>query len=146
MRWISGLILVLLAASLSACGPSISTKRVGFSVAREANDRSPVPVELVVVYDVEVLPVLLELSAREWFAARGQMLLDHPRAVRTQLWELVPGQEVPLQQLPVPRKGAIAAFVYADYLMPGPHRIRIDPYARALIHLTEESMVLAPAR
>lgn len=131
---------------LSACGRAIETRMVGFEVAPEANDRSPVPVELVVVYDAEVLPLLLELTARQWFAARGQLLLDHPTGLRSQMWELVPGQELPMQRLPVARKGAHAAFVYADYLGPGAHRIRIDPYERVLVRLGADDLELEETR
>jgi type VI secretion system protein len=128
----------------AACGPSISTRAVAFSVDPEVNQRSPVPVELVVVYDNEVLPILLELTARQWFLSRQQLLLDHPRAIRSQLWELVPGQQLPMQRLPVPRDGAVAAFVYADYLTAGPHRVRVDPYARILLRLTPDELIVEP--
>ena len=100
LRLAAGLIASL---ALTSCGPSIETRSLGFVVAPDANDQSPIPVELVVVYDEEVLPLLLELTARQWFEGRQQLLLDHPRGIRSYLWELVPGQELPTMRLPVPR-------------------------------------------
>lgn len=137
-----GCVALLFAALLGGCGPSIETKTLGFEVAPDANDRTPVPVELVVVYDEEVLPLLLELTARQWFEGREQLLLDHPRGVRSYLWELVPGQELPTMRLPMPRDGALAAVVYADYLSPGAHRVRIDPYRQVMLRLTAEELVV----
>lgn len=132
--------------ALTACGPSIATKSVAVVVEPGANNSSPVPVELVVVYDPEILPLLLEMTARQWFDGRAQLLLDHPTSLRTHLWEFVPGQELPMQRLPVPRDGAVAAFIYADYFTPGPHRVRIDPYSRVLLRLTADELVVAPVK
>lgn len=129
---------------LTSCGPSISTRALSFQVDPEANEQSPVPVELVVIYDPEVMPALLEMTARQWFEARRQLLLDHPRGIRSHLWELVPGQELPLQRLPLPRDGAVAALVYADYRSPGPHRVRVDTFRRVRLRLTPDELVLEP--
>ncbi len=145
MRRIS-ILLLLGSLVVTACGPSIATRALGVTVDPGANNASPVPVELVVVYDPEILPLLLEMTARQWFDGRDQLLLDHPRGVRTQLWEFVPGQEMPMRRLPLPRDGAVAAFIYADYFTPGPHRVRIDPYSRILIRLTPDEVVVEPVR
>ncbi|MEX2570225.1 MAG: hypothetical protein WD737_02900 [Gemmatimonadota bacterium] len=136
---VAGLTLLL---AVGACGPAIETRALGFSVDADANDRSPVPIELVVAYDPEVVPLLLELTARQWFERRSQLLLDHPTALRSELWELVPGQELPIERLPLPRDDAHAAVIYADYLTPGAHRIRIDPYRRVLVRVTREELVV----
>lgn len=131
---------ILLILLLVGCGRSIATRSLGFTVAPDANDHAPVPVELVVVYDGALVPQLLELSAREWFQGRQQLLRDHPRGLRAHLWELVPGQDLPMQELPLDRSGAAAAFVYADYRTPGAHRIRVDSYARVRLRLTAEEV------
>lgn len=133
---------ILLILMLVGCGSSISTRSLGFTVAPDANDHAPVPVELVVVYDGTLVPQLLELSAREWFDGRQQLLRDHPRGVRTYLWELVPGQNFPMQALPLDRSGAAAAFVYADYRSPGAHRIRIDSYSKVRLQLTADEVLV----
>ena len=140
----SSLCTLIVAVLLTGCGPTIETRALGFRVDPEANDRSPVPVELVVAYDPEIVPTLLEMTARQWFERKNQLLLDHPAGLRTHLWELVPGQVIPMEGLPVPRKGAVAAFVYADYRAPGPHRVRVDPFRRPLLRLTPVELVLEP--
>lgn len=137
---------VLLGLMLTGCGPSIATRSLGVVVEPGANNQSPVPVELVVVRDPEIVPLLLEMTARQWFDGRDQLLLDHPSGLRSHLWEFVPGQELPMQPLPVPSNGAVAAFVYADYFTPGPHRVRVDPYSRLLLRLTADELVVVPVR
>ncbi len=136
---VTGLLLLVL---LTGCGRSIATRALGFTVTPDANDHTPVPVELVVAYDPELVPALLELTARQWFESRQQLLRDYPRGLRAHLWELVPGQNLPSEALPLERRGAAAAFVYADFRAPGAHRIRVDPYDRVVLRLTRDSVQL----
>lgn len=112
--------------------------------APEANNTSPVPVELVVAYDDELVKVLGAMTARDWFRQRAQLRQDNPRGLRTLAWEFVPGQSVPLQPLPVRRKKARGAFVFADFYAPGDHRVRVDPFKRILLTLREDGFSVDP--
>ena len=42
------------------------------------NQDSPVPVELVIVYDKDLVEKLAGVKARDWFAGREQFRKDHP--------------------------------------------------------------------
>lgn len=136
---------VVLAATLSAgCRGSLKTRTVSVRADSAANADTPVPVDLVVIYDKTFVDEAGKLTAREWFTRKGQIARDRPYGVRSVSWELVPGQRVPLHRFPFKRRGARAAFVFADYLAPGDHRVRIDPFRNAEVVLGAEEVTLTP--
>jgi len=132
------LLLVLAACGgnrLSLFGGDVTAQVV---VDSGINQDSPVPVELVVVYDKGLLDQLLTLTARDWFTKKDQIRRDYPgdEAFVSIFWELVPGQVMPAQELSF-GVGARAGIVYADYFAPGDHRARIDPHRDVVIRLRE---------
>jgi len=141
----AALALVLFAAT--GCRGSLKTRTVSIRADSLANSDTPIPVDLVVIYDKALVAQAAELTARQWFTRKSQIARDHPRGFRSVSWELVPGQRVPVHRFPFKRKGVRAAFVYADYLAPGDHRVRIDPLRTAEVVLgAEEVTVAAPTR
>lgn len=110
-------------------GPSFGPK-VTFRVdaASAANLNSPVAVDLVLVYDKKLVEELLAMPAADWFEKRNQFERDSMGKKRLEFrsWEWAPGQELETE-VRYSRKGN-AAFLFARYLTPGDHRIRIDPY------------------
>jgi type VI secretion system protein len=140
-------IVVLITAGLvlAACATKVSTERVDVRVDAAANDNSPVPVELVLVKEEEMLEALLALSAREWFEQRAQLRADFPKAFQSAYWEFVPGQRMEISRLPFGRKGH-ALIVYANYSAPGEHRLRIDTRERVTLLLGEAGFSVEPAR
>lgn len=111
--------------ALSACASRVSTRGFVFDATPDVNDRSPIAVEVVLVRDPALLETLSSLSARAWFAEYGQLERDHPGAFLRERWELVPGQRLEVD-LPFPTRRGVAVFVYANYLTPGAHRMRVD--------------------
>lgn len=122
-------LLLALAFVMGGCGPRVSTRSFTLLANAEANDRSPVPVELVLVRDPALVEVLGALGARAWFEGRVQLTRDHPDAFETREWELVPGQQIRIDFPFGSRKGA-ALFVFANYLSAGAHRVRVDGLER----------------
>ena len=95
-------------------------------IASDANEDSPVAVDLVFVYDKKLLETLLKTPATEWFAKRSQFLKDHGNALAVENWEWVPGQEV--ERISVSyRPGARRVVLFADYVTEGEHRATADP-------------------
>lgn len=131
----------------SGCRGTLRTRVVSVRADSAANADTPVPVDLVVIYDKAFVDEAAALTARDWFTRKAQIARDRPYSVRSVSWELVPGQRVPLHRFPFKRRGARAAFVFADYLAPGDHRVRIDPLRRADVILgAEDVTVAAPAK
>lgn len=96
------------------------------SIASDANENSPLAVELIVVYENKLIEKLLEKTARDWFVGREQFLRDYHEGVQVLKREWVPGQVVAPIELDY-GVGAKKVIVFADYLTPGEHRAVIDP-------------------
>ena len=114
----------------------------------EINQNSPVAVEMVVVYDKDLLEALLAKTARDWFRDREQIRKDHPgeKDFISMRWEVVPGQSLPAQGLPAEEmsfgSGARGGVVFADYFSEGAHRARFDPHLDLKIHLQDTDFSL----
>lgn len=96
------------------------------SIAPDANEDSPLAVELIVVYEDKLIDKLMEKTARDWFVGREQFLRDYDDGVDSWKWEWIPGQEVRPIEVTY-GIGAKRVVLFADYLTPGEHRATIDP-------------------
>lgn len=112
-------------------------------VAPEANQNSPVPVELLVISSEQALEDALKLSARDWFAKREEWKRDHPKGWVAWSWEWVPGQDVAPQKLSF-GTGARGGLLFADYLSEGSHRLRFDPHQGLKLVLGEKEFTVEP--
>jgi type VI secretion system protein len=103
--------------------------KVAVSVPPGINQNSPVPVEVILVYDSALLGQLNALTAEQWFAQREQFMKTRPpgQGYQSTLWVWVPGQAVREQAIsyhPLVHGG----IVFAGYFSPGDHRIDILPF------------------
>lgn len=135
-------LLVAILVLAPGCGPRVSTRAFTLQARPEANDRSPVPVEVVLVKDEALVAALAALSARAWFDSRLQLARDHPDAFETRQWELVPGQRLEVE-FPFGSRRGSALFVFANYLSAGAHRVRVDRLERFTIILEGDGFVIA---
>lgn len=108
-----------------------------------ANLNSPVAVEVLVVYDKQVLDRVMALSARDWFINRDQFRRDHPEGFTSQEWEWAPGQVVPPLELAF-GVGARAGVVFADYATAGTHRALLDPHQNVRIRFQDQGFTVEP--
>jgi type VI secretion system protein len=114
------------------------------TVSPEANEDSPVAVDVVVVYDRKLVDELLKMPASQWFAGKAQFLADHDRKIAVQGWEWVPGQKVEPITLEY-RPGAQQVIVFADYHTDGAHRAVVPPQQPFHLLLAERDLVLEKA-
>jgi type VI secretion system protein len=112
-------------------------------VAQKANQNSPVPVELLVISNEQVLGDVLKLTAHDWFTQREDWKRDHPNGYVSWTWEWVPGQTVPARKLPF-GTGARAGILFADYLSAGSHRLRFEPHQGLRLRLEEKEFTVEP--
>jgi type VI secretion system protein len=130
---------VLCLVGLAGCsmlfpsGEKVKWDELTLAASDEANNDSPVAVDVVFVADKTLLDRVAELPASKWFAARGDLVGTFPNSIRYQSWELVPGQRlvVPGDQLRGPRVAGV--FVFADYPGPGAHRVRVQRFDGRLV-------------
>jgi hypothetical protein len=142
--------LVLLALLATGCSPVQLVKKmfsgelvVEVLVDPKLNQGSALAVDLVVIKDKKLAPVVLEMSARDWFRQREQFARDHPSGFMTWSWEVVPGEAVEPRAVEVGR-GVETAVVFADYLAPGPHREQVDPRRHLVLYLGERGFGVRP--
>ncbi len=121
----------LLAALLGGCGglslfPGIKATTLELQATTDANRNSPVAVDVVVAYDEQTLARIASLPAAEWFQGREQLKRDAAGQIRTVELEMVPGSRREVDLKALGRYRAVGGVLFAGYLTPGAHRLRID--------------------
>lgn len=138
-RWAAALFAVMCFTGLAGCsilfpaGDKVKWDELTLAASDEANNDSPVAVDVVFVTDKAMLDRVAELPASKWFSVRGDLVATFPDAIRYQSWELVPGQRlvVPGDKLRGPRVAGV--FVFADYPGPGANRVRVERFNGRLV-------------
>lgn len=147
----SCVLLLVLLASLAACGLGVRTRaltggklHVEVRAADTANQNHPVAMDVLLVYDRHLLRDLLKLSASEWFEKRDQFQRDDPegKAFQVWSWEWVPGQHSTVA-LPLQAK-AKGGVMFAQYGTRGEHRARLDPHSSVVVELLEKAFRVRP--
>jgi len=141
------LIIFLITLSLlTACSGGndlvVKIQRLAFEVDKKANLDHPIAMDLLIIYDDELLKQVVTLSAQEWFAKRSQFKRDYPATLSTWEWEVVPGQTLPFFQLPANSEQAKGVILFAHYKTAGTHRLRLDPLPWAVIKLQEQEVTV----
>lgn len=113
-------------------------KELDFTVRLDelVNNNSPIAVDVLFIHDKKKLAELLRIPAKEWFRQKSQIKKDAQGDPGFTLWEWewVPGQNVPVQHLPL-QPQARAGLIFANYQTPGEHRARIAPHEDILLDL-----------
>ena len=133
---------------LVACGgapkpkPEVFLKVVNIKVDTNANQNSAVAMDLVIIYNKDLIGHILALSASKYFKQKEQLMRDYPGELHAQEWEIIPGQLVPrtlIHMKPLP----MGAIFFANYGTPGDHRIRLGKEKSVLITLARDNFSLA---
>jgi hypothetical protein len=127
-------------SSRSIIGGGIDVK---VEIADNANQNSPIAVDLVVVYEEKLMEQLMGMTAGDWFAKRNQIRRDYLDGAGYDSWgwEWTPGQKVPVQRLPL-KAAAIGGVIFAKFITPGAHRSRINPFDDVTIFLREDDFAV----
>jgi type VI secretion system protein len=139
MKYIKKLIVLGFSCLLAACGSTngmfkgilpegthLSWSSVTLSAEEDVNLNSPVAVDVVMLHDEETLGLVQNLPASKWFATRDDLLKTFPKGFTFQSVEVVPGQTLQMKQDIFQQKRQTATIVFANYLTPGEHRVRVD--------------------
>ena len=119
----------------TATGRGAEELRLQVTVAQNANQNTPVAVDLVMVADKDLLKQISGMTAVQWFGKRSQIQRDYTKKVEFKSWEWVPGTQAPVS---VPLlNGLKGAVLFADYSTPGDHRAILDPRRSSAISLLE---------
>jgi len=131
-----GFLLMLVLLALTACstvkdyvvpsGVKLDWESVTLSIAAGANRDYPIAIDVVLVSDEALAQRLLGMSARDWFNARNGLRKTYPDVLSVDSLELAPGESLILPGKRWSGRRVAAAIVFADYLVPGPHLVRIE--------------------
>lgn len=132
----------LVLGSVSACGALGVINKVGdfFTVkgnrldwkgmtvvaADGANLNTPVALDVVLLRDDATLGMVSALSASKWFASRADLSKTFPEGLNFQSMEIAPGQTLKLPASTFGASRLVGVLIFADYLTPGEHRVRVD--------------------
>lgn len=100
----------------------------------DANENTAVAVDVVYTISPELTQKLSNMTAKEYFKMRDQLIRDYVNLVLIHSWELPPGHQVKEEAIDLhPRTRG--AFIFADYEVPGTHRARLPVFENLYVHL-----------
>lgn len=124
---------LLLIASLAGCATPSSTNLFGSALDwfigpqkqtlkqiyilsdKEANNSSPIAIDIVIIRERKAFEILSNLRAGEWFNAKSDLLRQYQLRLVVYSWEIVPGQKIePSEPLNIQGE-TIGALIFADY-------------------------------
>jgi type VI secretion system protein len=94
--------------------------------AEGANLNTPVALDVVLLRDDASLGMVSALSASKWFSSRADLAKTFPEGLSYRSMEVVPGQTLKLPASAFGGSRLVGVMVFADYLTPGEHRMRVD--------------------
>ncbi len=148
-HWTRVAALVVACGWIAGCGwmvrpfsPAIKAEAVEVSAAENANNNSPVGLDIVLIFDKKLLEKLAAVKANDWFRNRTQFELDAPDQMNVIDLEVVPGQSTTVALDSDLRLKSEGGLIFVDYPSPGDHRIRMDKLDSIRIKLLKESFQL----
>ena len=101
-------------------------RNVVISASQDANQNSPVALDIVFVKDAALSEALLSSPASKWFSTRRDLRRSFPDALTTISLEVVPGQSIMLDATHLQGHVAYTALAFANYPGAGDHRERLS--------------------
>lgn len=114
-------------------GTRLAWTDVVIAASDGANLNSAVAVDVVLVMEESALEKLAALPASKWFQTRAEMLRTFPGTYSYKSWEVSPGQILRLKGGDFGSPSVVGVFVFADYLTPGEHRMRVEQLQDGII-------------
>ncbi len=146
-RLISRLLSVLLGVNLALAGCAFRGERIELDsltldVAERANDDTPIAVDFVAVHDPDLLKLLSEIPAGQWFTQREQYGRDYRQLFSVWSLELVPGQFREVRNFPFAGDSSVGLLVFSGYSTPGTHRLRLRKSGHVWLRFDSRGMRL----
>ncbi|MEB3702569.1 hypothetical protein Bealeia1_01677 [Candidatus Bealeia paramacronuclearis] len=121
--------------------PTLNVSSASIFSEPDANKNSAIAVDVVLVYNQDLLGAIAKLPAQKYFEASNQLRLDNPSLLDVWRWELVPGQVVKDFELESDKGKAFGGLIFANYLTPGDHRVKIPPSGEIKILLKKDDLI-----
>jgi|JI10StandDraft_1071094.scaffolds.fasta_scaffold85454_2 type VI secretion system protein len=120
-------------AFVTFTGTPLDWSQVVISAVPGANQNSPIAVDIVLVREEAMLEKIAPLPAAKWFQTRADMLKTFPGSFTYKSWEVSPGQTLRVRGDVFGSPTVVGVFVFADYMTPGEHRIRVEQLQNRII-------------
>lgn len=143
----------LLAFMLAGCEGSMglfegapednSARHFVITASDDANNHTPVAIDIAFTSSVEAAQRMSTLSAREYFAARRQLMRDYPHQLMVASWEIIPGHTIQ-ETVQSDHENIVAAYLFVDYNVPGVHRAALPAVEGLAVHLGRSDFTLTP--
>ncbi|MBY0263824.1 MAG: hypothetical protein K2P90_00100 [Holosporales bacterium] len=133
-------VLFLEGCSLIPGPPGLQLKNISLLSKEKANKNSALTVDLVVLYDKELLKKLQGMTSVQYFSSIDQLRRDNMSMTDIWRWELVPGQFLVKYQPIYENKKVWGALFFADYHTPGDHRVGIGTSHNLCVTFGEEDI------
>lgn len=111
------------------------------SIAPNANNDSPVELDVVLIKDKALWKTAPSMTAKDWFAQKQDLERRYRNKLIVSFWEWVPGQPIEPIVIRVPRR-LNGAMVFANYPTPGSHSAPIPKGGKVAIVLKEDDFTL----
>ncbi len=141
IRYIGILILLILSACAPKTRDGLFVEKLIATTDADANMHSPVAVDVVVSYDPLLTNQLSNMTARQYFKVKKQLQHDYFGRIYSEGWELPPNFSVTetIHHHPL---GVSAVFLFADYITPGAHRVRLVPGEIVHVRMMRTGMLI----
>ena len=107
-------------------GEKLRWDQVSMGVGEQANKNFPVAVDIVLIFEEELVPRVSKLTANDWFKSKNYVLKTFPLDLAVNSWELAPGDSLQIPSSFFGKERVFAVMAFADYFSDGEHRVRID--------------------
>ena len=131
---------MLLSLVLLACASH--PWRLQMTIATDANNNSPVLISVVLPKNPTLFKKLLDMTAKQWFSQREQLLRDHRRDLEETYCEFIPAQQVPEINRKV-SSSVSQGILFVTYQTPGSHRYTFDTNQALKIGFAQQSVNLS---
>ena len=108
-----------------------------------ANNNTPVAVDVVYTLNSDLAKKLSQMTAREYYRDRAQIIRDYVNEVMIHSWELPPGHTIK-EEIDNLHPDTKQAFLFADNDIPGSHRARLPLFQNLIVLLGKTDFKVNP--
>ncbi|WP_434155569.1 type VI secretion protein [Pseudomonas sp. JZ134] len=133
---------ILLSNGCSLFAEKVALDHITVDVDPRANNDTPIAIDFVATADSVLEERLKGTTAAQWFEQRDQLQKDYPGQLNIWSLELVPGQFMALNDIPLKGQRSHGLLVFASYNTPGAHRLVLQKQSSIWLKLEGKGMRL----
>jgi hypothetical protein len=108
------------------------------------NDKKPITLDVIVVYDNSLFSVLNNLTSQQYFNTRNQLYRDNQHLMSISTWDVMGGKVSPNYQLHI-GKNPVCIMIFASYEnQDHNHKLIIPPTSTEIMILLNEKTIITP--